>query len=91
MAALKNKDRRLQDRQLRRGEARAEDIDKGVLELPDSSENAERASADELEKLRDELVAEKPLRDERIVQALESPAQAAPPIAAPLAPLDDEL
>jgi hypothetical protein len=91
MAAPDNVDRRLQDRQLQRGEARAEDVEKSVLELPDSADNAERASAEELEELREGLEAEKPLRDERIARAIASPAQAAPPIASPLAPLDDEL
>ena len=91
MAAPDNVDRRLQDRQLARGEARAEEVEKSVLELPDSADNSETASAEELDELREELVAEKPLRDERIARAIESPAQAAPPIASPLAPLDDEL
>lgn len=90
MATRVTDDRRLQDRALRKGQMNAEDVQSRVLSLPDSAEAAEPRSAEEIEKLRETLAAEKRVRDERIeVARTRRPAIARPVHAT--APLDDEL
>ena len=88
MAASENMDRRLQDRRV--GRVAQEEIDKAVLALPDSADNAERPSDQEIETLREELQAEKVARDERIQRSLTEPTPVIVPYTPP-APLDDEL
>ena len=84
------RDRRLQDRAHSQGSEDPAKLRKAVLELPDSADNIESPSADELEALGQTLSTEKKLRDERIeVARKRRPAIAKPVHAA--APLDDEL
>lgn len=64
-------DKRLRDRLLRRRELRADDLEKAAQKLPDSAENVRQVSEEELEKLREALVTEGEVREERIVRAVE--------------------
>lgn len=90
MAAVDNSDRRLQDRDLRAGRKTQEQVNQDVLSLPDSAENTEQVTDEELASLRDELIAEKPARDERIQRFINEPEPIIVPFEPP-APLDDEL
>ena len=91
MAGEELSDRRLQDRAIRKGEVKGEEIEKRSAALPDSAENAEPLDSAGLAELREELATEKAVRDARIERQLQEPPERAP-VATPVAgPLDAEL
>jgi hypothetical protein len=89
MAASTPVDRRLRDREIRKGNAAPAKSDDKNQELPDLAENAEFPSDESVEHLAEELEAEKVSRDLRIERALAQPAKAEAPLI-PLTPLDIE-
>lgn len=92
MATQRGTDRRLQDRALRKGEIGQNDLEREALELGDSAESGQRPSAEALEGLKDELLSEKAVRDDRIQQRLAEPSRESSPVAVAIGgPLDDEL
>lgn len=87
---MANTDRRLQDRALHKGELSEEEIAHIVLELPDDAEGIGQPNAEDLDRLREELVSEASGRRERIERSLSEPTPTVTPFI-PAAPLDDEL
>ena len=90
MAGAELKDRRIQDRAIHKGELRGEQIEGALLELPDCADNLERPDAKELEELRETLLIEKNVRDQRIEVARKRRPEVVVPVHAAM-PLDDEL
>ncbi len=83
------RDRRLLDREHRKGQIAPSELEKTAASSQDHTDNVESASPD-MEELAEQFSAEKALRDERIRKSIEEP----PPVVEPLmaeAPLDDEL
>lgn len=85
-------DRRMLERMLARRRLSPEEVAKAARQLPDLADAVETRSEEDLEKLAEELVAERELREERIERALEraaSPVQrrVAP---GPIQPLDED-
>jgi hypothetical protein len=68
---LNTLDKRLRERLMRHREVRPQDLDKAAQDLPDSAGNVRQPPEEELEKLREELVTEGEVREERIVRAVE--------------------
>lgn len=89
MAASTPVDRRLREREVRKGTAAPAQLDGESRELPDLAENAEFPSDESVEHLAEELEAEKVARDLRIERALAQPAKAEAPLI-PLTPLEIE-
>ena len=90
MAGPEITDRRIQDRAVRKGELRSEQVAKESLERNDFADNLERPDAEEIERLRETLATEKKLRDERIEIARKRRPEVTVPVHAAM-PLDDEL
>ncbi len=84
------RDRRLLDRDLRKGLAREEDLRAELNGLPDLSGNAEFPSDESVEPLPAELEAEKVVRDLRIEKSIAEPRQPEARIAPPAVPFDLE-
>jgi hypothetical protein len=64
-------DKRLRERLVRRREIRPQDLEKAADKVPDSAGNVRQPPEEELEKLREDLVTEGEVREERIVRAVE--------------------
>jgi hypothetical protein len=82
-------DRRLRDREMRKGNLGPAHFDSEDQELPDLAENAEFPSDESVRNLAEELDAEKVARDLRVERALAQPAKSEMPLI-PLTPLDIE-
>ena len=87
---MAERDRRLLERDLRKGLIREEDSRAGLSDLPDLSDNAEFPSDEAIEPLVSELEAEKVARDLRIEKSIAEPPAPEPPIAPPAVPFDLE-
>lgn len=83
-------DRRLLERDLRKGLLRAQDAEANLADLPDLSDNAEFPSDESVAQLAGELEAEKVARDVRVEKAIAEPPQPEAPIAPPAVPFDLE-
>jgi hypothetical protein len=84
-------DKRLLERSVRKGETRLDDVADLLESLPDLSDNLRHPSDEELEALRQELVAESTSRAERIQRQMvedRTPRTQAP---TPVTPFDAEL
>ena len=90
MAASDIRDRRLQERELRKGLLREADVRVVPSDLPDLSDNAEFPSDESLAALAEELESQKVTRDLRIERSIAEPPPAATPIAPPPIPFDIE-
>ena len=78
MDPIEKLDRRIQRRLLAQRKITPADLEKAASKLPDLTENAARAEEEELEKLGNDLTAEREVRGERIQRALERAAAAEP-------------
>ncbi len=91
MASKELVDRRLHDRSERKGEVQAPVLKAAILEQEDCADNATTPDSQALTQVREELLTEKALRDQRIQRQLDEPPQAAR-VATPVGgPLDAEL
>lgn len=85
---MAERDRRLQERDLRKGLIRQQDME--VPGLPDLSDNAEFPSDESVDQLAAELEAEKVARDVRIEKSIAEPPAPEARIAPPAVPFDLE-
>ncbi len=78
MDPIEKLDRRIRERLLAQRKITRADLEKAVSKLPDLAENAVQAEQEELDKLGNDLTAEREVRSERIQRALERAAAAEP-------------
>ncbi|MBW2281718.1 MAG: hypothetical protein JRG76_15130 [Deltaproteobacteria bacterium] len=90
MAASQNRDRRLKERDLRKGVIREGDLNPDPSDLPDLSDNAEFPSDESLAGLAQDFEAQKVARDLRIERSIAEPPPAEMPIQPPPIPFDVE-
>ncbi len=89
MAAAERLDKRLQERELRRGQLSQKALEASVQALPDLASNVHRADDEEIARLREELEDEQRTRSKRIERALLEPNEPPPP-PPPVVPIEPE-
>lgn len=87
---MAERDRRLLERDLRKGLLRDDDASAGLADLPDLSENAEFPSDESVASLAQELHSEKVTRDLRIEKSIAEPPAPEARIEPPAVPFDVE-
>ena len=90
MASSELRDRRLIERSTRRGGSPAAENAITLEEMPDLGDNAEFPSDEAIERLAEDLRAEKVARDLCIEHSLAEPISGEPQVVAPPTPLDIE-
>ncbi len=88
MAPADLQDNRLQQRAARSDQASRAKTEAAILAQPDMADNVQTPSAEDLEKLREELAAEQQARQERIERFAEE-RKAPPPPRPPVQPLSE--